>query len=176
MNNATPTTADTTAVTTPAAAVPAAPKAPSKKSLALAIFQAKMADRAAGKFALNKDFRAAVLAAIIADLGVSVASAATMYNAAKKDAEAADATVKLGRDPKKEKAPSTGKRGRPAGSKNKAKEADATPAADAVATTETPAAEVLVTAEVTQNEVVLTAVEAPADSAPAADAPEALPA
>ena len=185
MNNATQTPADTTnaATTTPAAA-PAAPKAPSKKSLALAIFQAKMADRAAGKFALNKDFRAAVLAAIIADLGVSVASAATMYNAAKKDAEAAAAatggTVGLGRDPKKEKAPSTGKRGRPAGSKNKAKEGEVTPAADAVATTETaatevPAGEVLVTAEVVQNEVVLTAVETPADAAPAADA-DALPA
>jgi hypothetical protein len=54
-----------------------------------------------------------------------------MYNAAKKDAETADATVALGRDPKKEKAPKgTGKRGRPAGSKNKAKADEAAPAAD----------------------------------------------
>lgn len=112
------------------------PKAPSKKSLALAIFQARMVERSQGLFASNKEFRAAVLTSIQTDLGVSTASAATMYNAAKKEAEAADATVALGRDPKKVKAPSTGKRGRPAGSKNKAKEvapavaaaADAVPA------------------------------------------------
>lgn len=187
MNNATQTNT-TPATNTAAPAATAVPKAPSKKSLALAIFQAKMDDRAAGKFATNKEFRAAVLTTIQADLGVSVASAATMYNAAKKDAETADADVKLGRDPKKEKAPSTGKRGRPQGSRNKPK--DETPAADAVATTETAttetpagvidAAEVLVTAEVStdttgQTEVVLTAVETPAaevaaDAAPAADA------
>lgn len=108
-----------TTVTTPVAA---APKAPSKKSLALAIFQAKMVERSQGLFASNKEFRASVLTSIETDLGVSTASAATMYNAAKKDAEAVDATVGLGRDPKKVKAPSTGKRGRPAGSKNKAKD------------------------------------------------------
>ena len=106
---------------TTAAAAPAAPKAPSKKSLATAIFVALLAERAAGKFASNKEFRAAVLTKIQADLGVSVASAATMYNAAKKDAETADSTVALGRDPKKEKVKGTGKRGRPAGSKNKPK-------------------------------------------------------
>ena len=123
-----------TTVTTPVAA---APKAPSKKSLALAIFQAKMVERSQGLFASNKEFRASVLTSIETDLGVSTASAATMYNAAKKDAEAADATVALGRDPKKVKAPSTGKRGRPQGSKNKAKEEVA-----AVATTEVaPAAD-----------------------------------
>jgi len=106
---------DTTAVVTP--------KAPSKKSLALAIFTAKLAERSQGLFASNKEFRAAVLSQIQTDLGVTTASAATMYNAAKKDAESADATVALGRDPKKAKAPKgTGKRGRPAGSKNKAKE------------------------------------------------------
>ncbi len=115
------------------------PKAPSKKSLALAIFQAKMVERSQGLFASNKEFRAAVLTSIQTDLSVSTASAATMYNAAKKEAEAVDATVGLGRDPKKVKAPSTGKRGRPAGSKNKAKEAAP---ADAVATTEVaPAAD-----------------------------------
>jgi len=97
-------------------------KAPSKKSLALAIFQAKLAERTQGLFASNKEFRGAVLTAIQADLGVSTASAATMYNAAKKDAEVAG-TVTLGRDPKKVKvATGSGKRGRPAGSKNKAKE------------------------------------------------------
>jgi len=115
-------TTDTTAV--------AAPKAPSKKSLALAIFQAKLVERSQGLFASNKEFRAAVLSTIQADLGVTTASAATMYNAAKVEAEAADATVALGRDPKKVKAPSTGKRGRPQGSKNKAKE-EVAPAADA---------------------------------------------
>jgi hypothetical protein len=115
------------------------PKAPSKKSLALAIFTAKLTERSQGLFASNKDFRGAVLSAIQADLGVSTASAATMYNAAKKDAETAG-TATLGRDPKKVKvATGSGKRGRPAGSKNKAKEvapvaADAAPvAADAVA-------------------------------------------
>jgi hypothetical protein len=108
-------------------------KAPSKKSLALAIFTAALTERAQGLFASNKDFRGAVLARIQADLSVSTASAATMYNAAKKDAETAG-TVTLGRDPKKVKAPSTGKRGRPAGSKNKAKAAEVAPvAADAVA-------------------------------------------
>lgn len=111
-------TTDTT-VSTPAVA---APKAPSKKSLALAIFQAKLVERSQGLFASNKEFRAAVLSAIQADLGVTTASAATMYNAAKVEAEAAG-TVTLGRDPKKVKAPSTGKRGRPTGSKNKTKDA-----------------------------------------------------
>lgn len=118
-------TAVTTVTTVAAVAAAAAPKAPSKKSQADAIFAARLADRAAGKYATNKEFRAAVLAQIQTDLGVSVASASTMYNAAKKAAEAADATVGLGRDPKKEKPVSTGKRGRPVGSKNKPKAAPA---------------------------------------------------
>lgn len=129
--------------TTATPAVAAAPKAPSKKSLALAIFTAKLAERTQGLFASNKEFRAAVLSTIQADLGVSTASAATMYNAAKKEAETADATVGLGRDPKKVKVKTgSGKRGRPAGSKNKAKEA--APAADAApaSTDAAPAAEV----------------------------------
>jgi hypothetical protein len=67
-----------------------------------------------------------------------------MYNAAKKDAETADATVALGRDPKKEKAPKgTGKRGRPAGSRNKAKAEEAAPTADAASTTVVEPGEVL---------------------------------
>lgn len=96
-------------------------RSPSKKSQALAIFQANMELRAAGKFDSNKAFRAKVLAEIQEQLGVSVASAATMYNTAKKDAEDANPEVGLGRDPKKEKVKTTGKRGRPAGSKNKEK-------------------------------------------------------
>lgn len=128
--------------TTATPAVVAAPKAPSKKSLALAIFTAKLAERGQGLFASNKDFRAAVLSTIQADLGVSTASAATMYNAAKKEAETVDASVGLGRDPKKVRAAKgTGKRGRPAGSKNKAKEVVApavTP--EVVASTEVAAA------------------------------------
>lgn len=140
-------------MTNPAENTVAAPeavaKAPSKKSLALAIFQAKLVERTQGLYASNKEFRAAVLSSIETDLGVSTASAATMYNAAKKEAETADATVALGRDPKKVKVKSTsGKRGRPAGSKNKAAAetvvipagteaavapAEAAPAADAVA-------------------------------------------
>lgn len=108
-----------TTVTTPAV------KAASKKSLALAIFTAKLAERSQGLYGSNKAFRAAVLSAIETDLTVTRASASTMFNAAKKEAEAADATVGLGRDPKKVKAPSTGKRGRPVGSKNKSKEVTA---------------------------------------------------
>jgi len=135
MNQATQTPAtDTTVTATPAVvAAPAVPKAPSKKSLALAIFQAKLTERGQGLFASNKEFRAAVLSTIEADLGVSTASAATMYNAAKKDAETAG-TVTLGRDPKKVKVAGTGKRGRPAGSKNAPKVAVAVePAAEAAA-------------------------------------------
>lgn len=140
----------TQATATPAVEATVTVKAPSKKSLALAIFTAALAERAQGLFATNKEFRAAVLSKIQADLGVSTASAATMYNAAKKDAEAADATVALGRDPKKEKAPKgTGKRGRPAGSKNKAKAEEVAPAASteaapAAAEVAAPVAEALV--------------------------------
>lgn len=117
--------------------VAAAPKAPSKKSLAMAIFAEKMTERKQGLYASNKEFRAAVLRTIETSLGVSTASAATMYNAAKDEAEKADATVALGRDPKKVKVKSeNGKRGRPAGSANKKKETvvvAAAPAAEAVA-------------------------------------------
>ena len=142
--NTAATTASTEATTT-VAATPAAPKAlkaPCKKSGALAIFQAKLAERAQGLFGSNKEFRAAVLTEIQAKLGVSVPSAATMYNAAKKEAEAADATVGLGRDPKKVKAPSTGKRGRPAGSKNKEVAAPVAEVAAPVAEVAAPVAEV----------------------------------
>lgn len=107
-----------------------ATKAPSKKSQALAIFNAKLAERAQGLYGSNKEFRAAVLVAIETELSVSRPSASTMFNSAKKEAEAANPAVGLGRDPKKAKAPSTGKRGRPVGSKNKPK---AEVPADAVA-------------------------------------------
>lgn len=143
-------TAVATAATASAAVAEAVAKTPSKKSQALAIFNAKLTERLAGSYPTNKEFRAAVLSTIQADLGVSTASAATMYNAAKKDAEAAG-TITLGRDPKKEKVAGTGKRGRPVGSKNKAKEGDgaAAPATVTVDTTEA----------------------APAEAAPATDAP-----
>lgn len=100
------------------ATVPAV-RAPSKKSLALTIFQTKLTERVQGLFGNNKDFRKAVLESIEQELGVSRASASTMYNAAKTDAEAVDSNVGLGRDPKQVKAPSSGKRGRPTGSKNR---------------------------------------------------------
>jgi hypothetical protein len=124
-----------TTVTTTAVAAPAAPKAPSKKSQADVIFANAMTQRAAGAFSSNKAFRAAVLTAIQTQLNVSVASAATMYNSAKKAAEAADANVGLGRDPKKEKPAKVegARRGRPVGSKNRPKEV-------APVATETPAA------------------------------------
>ena len=96
---------------------------PSKKSQADRIFAEKMELRAAGHYASNRDFRAAVLAAMQEELGVSTASAATMYNTAKKEAEARDPAVGLGRDPRREvvKTTGTGRRGRPAGSKNRPK-------------------------------------------------------
>lgn len=93
-------------------------KAPSKKSLAQAIFATKVAEFAQKLYGSNKDFRNAVLTTIETDLSVSRASAATLYNSFKKDAEQAG-TVKLGRDPKKVKAQSTGVRGRPIGSGKK---------------------------------------------------------
>lgn len=94
-------------------------KEPSKKSQAHAIFVLHMDRRNNGEYSSNRDFRAAVLSDIQEKLGVSLASAATMYNTAKKDAESSDPTVSLGRDPKKETEKVAGKRGRPAGSKNK---------------------------------------------------------
>jgi hypothetical protein len=133
-------TTNTAAVATTTAAAPAAPKALSKKSLALAIFAGALVKRAAGEYADNKTFRQAVLRQIESDLGVSTASAATMYNAAKKEAETAGTlTAALGRDPKKEKPVSTGKRGRPVGSKNKAKDEAAAPALDTSAVEGAPA-------------------------------------
>lgn len=100
-----------------------ATKAPSNKSVAFAIFQEKLVERTQGLYASNKEFRGAVLAAMEAKLSVTRASAATMYNAAKIEAEKGDANIGLGRDPKKVKVKAEGvKRGRPAGSKNKAKE------------------------------------------------------
>jgi hypothetical protein len=130
-----------TAVAAPA--TPAVEKEPSKKSLALVIFSEKLAERAQGLFGSNKEFRNAVLVAIEAKLGVSRASASTMYNSAKKEAETADTAVTLGRDPKKVKAPSTGVRGRPKNSKNKVKVADA-PVAEPTDAVAAPAAEPVV--------------------------------
>ena len=139
-------TAVAPAVEAVVAPVVAAPKAPSKKSLATAIFDAKMVERSQGLFATNKEFRAAVLNEIVTKLEVSVASASTMYNQCKVDAEKADANVGLGRDPKVEKVKvSTGKRGRPAGSKNAPKEEVAAPAADAVVEPVAAATEITVT-------------------------------
>lgn len=112
-----------TTVTETTVAAPAAPavpvvKAPSKKSLAQAIFDAGMAKRTAGGFDSNKAFRTEVIQTISKNLDVTIASASTMYNQAKKDAEAADATVGLGRDPKKVVVKVEGaKRGRPAKAK-----------------------------------------------------------
>jgi hypothetical protein len=98
-------------------------KVPTKKEQAAAIFNQKLVERSEGLFASNRDFRAAVISTIETQLSVSLSSAATMYNTAKKEAETADASIALGRDPKKavEVKVSTGKRGRPVGSKNKPK-------------------------------------------------------
>lgn len=97
-------------------------KAPSKKSQADAIFAAHLQHRKDGKYTSNKAFRAAVLHQVMEELGVSTSSASTMYNMAKKDAEAADASLGLGRDPRKVVVKvSSGQRGRPRGSKSKPK-------------------------------------------------------
>jgi len=159
-NQTVTTNTATGAATEAAVAAVAAPKAPSKKSLALAIFQTKLVERAQGMYATNKDFRAAVLSTIEKDLGVSTASAATMYNAAKKDAEAADATVALGRDPKKVKVKVEGaKRGRPAGTGKKAK----------AETVVIPAAETAVSGEVAPAaDVAVVGTAVPADASEAA--------
>lgn len=129
-----------TVETTVAAVAPTVTKAPSKKSVAVAIFAAKLVERSQGLYASNKEFRAAVLRAIESELGVSTASAATMYNAQKAEVEATGTTT-LGRDPKKVKVSTvgTGKRGRPAGSVNKKKEVVVTDAT-VEATTEAVAA------------------------------------
>lgn len=65
----------------------------------LAIFNEQLAKRAAGEFTNNRLFRASVTSRMQVELGVSIASAATMYNAAR--VKANDPT--LGRDPKKVK-------------------------------------------------------------------------
>lgn len=119
-----------TTVTTEVEAV-AVVKAPSKKSLAQSIFATKMVERSQGLFASNKEFRSSILSAIEAGLDVSRASASTMYNSFKKEVETAG-TATLGRDPKKVKVAGTGKRGRPAGSKN-APKVEAPAATEAVA-------------------------------------------
>ena len=96
-------------------------KAVTKKDQAFAIFQSKLTEKSQGLFGSNKAFRSAVLSSFQDSMGVSTASAATMYNAAKKAAESAG-VVKLGRDPKKVKTSAgNGRRGRPAGSKNRPK-------------------------------------------------------
>lgn len=75
-------------------------KKPSKKSLAAAIFNKHLVERAAGKYANDRAFRVAVLTEIQASLGVTLASASTMYNTAKIEAEVLDPTLKLGRENK----------------------------------------------------------------------------
>lgn len=123
-----------------------AAKTPSKKSLAQVIFDNCMAKRAANGYTSNKEFRTDVVQTISTELSVTIASASTMYNSAKKDAETAaeksGTTVGLGRDPKKVKAVGEPKkRGRTPGSKNKEKVATTEPTVVVVDTTETATAE-----------------------------------
>lgn len=77
------------------------PKRVTKKSQAFAIFDAELKARANGAYPTNKAFRGAVIARMIAEVSVSQASAATMFNEAKKSAEQDNPNVGLGRDPKK---------------------------------------------------------------------------
>lgn len=81
---------------------PIAPKITrvTKKSQAFSIFEQELVKRTAGAYASNKAFRDSVLGRMEAEIGVSRASAATMYNEVKKAIEQADSNVKLGRDPK----------------------------------------------------------------------------
>jgi len=106
--------ANTQAVETQAAAtVVVAAKAPSKTSQAKPIFTAALAVRQAEidnnvpvadrVYKTNKDFRLGVCGVISTTLGCSMASAGSMYNAYKIEAEAANPSVGLGRDPKKER-------------------------------------------------------------------------
>jgi hypothetical protein len=110
-STATDTTAtagnNATVITKPAKAkkeaAPKAPKEPSKVSKAKVIFSEQLAKRTAGEFKSNKDFRQSVIRRLESELSVSTASAATMYNTAKVEAEQKDPNVGLGRDPKVEK-------------------------------------------------------------------------
>lgn len=105
-------------------------KAISKKDQAFAIFQSMLNDKLQGLYSSNKEFRSQVLSAFQSRMGVSIASASTMYNAVKKAAEA-EGVVVLGRDPKKVKSSAgNGRRGRPTGSKNRPK--TVLPAADTI--------------------------------------------
>jgi hypothetical protein len=71
-----------------------------KKSIAIGIFNQELAARERGKHKSNRDFRKTVLNRMVAEAGVTNASAASMYNLVKVMAEKADPTLVLGRDPK----------------------------------------------------------------------------
>lgn len=103
-----------------------AQKAPrvTKIGQAKSIFSTKLLMREAGAYTTNKQFRADVIQTLVTDLGVNVATASTMYNTLKNEANKSMADtpeLAIGRDPKKVKPASSGKRGRPLGSKNKPK-------------------------------------------------------
>jgi hypothetical protein len=72
-----------------------------KKAQAFTIFEEELKNRASGMHDSNKAFRGTVLGRMEAEIGVSRASAATMYNEAKRAAEQDNPNVNLGRDPKK---------------------------------------------------------------------------
>lgn len=88
----------------------------SKKARSVMMFNDEVERFKAGEFATKRNFRKLVMDRYQQELDVSLSAAATMYNEAKNLACAADPTLVLGRDPKKEKpeVQSTGKRGRPA--------------------------------------------------------------
>lgn len=88
---------------TPKAPKEVVAKASSNISQGKTIFSEQLAKRTSGEFTTNRDFRASVINRMQSELSVSVASAATMYNSAKADAEQANPAIGLGRDPKKEK-------------------------------------------------------------------------
>lgn len=104
--------AGTTAAAT-ATTVVVAVKAPSKVSLAKPIFDAGFAIRQQQikdnvpmdqrTYKTNKDFRLGTCETVSKTLGVSMASAGSMYNSWKIEIEKVHTDAGLGRDPKKEK-------------------------------------------------------------------------
>lgn len=104
---------ETTTTAAATAPVVVAVKAPSKVSLAKPIFDAGFAIRQQQikdnvpmdqrTYKTNKDFRLGTCETVSKTLGVSMASAGSMYNSWKIEIEKVHTDAGLGRDPKKEK-------------------------------------------------------------------------
>lgn len=94
----------------------------SKISQAREIFKSKLESRLSGQYQSYRDFRFSVINMFVITLGVNESTASTMFNNIKREILLENPEVNLSRDPRKIKIrTSTGKRGRPLGSKNKPK-------------------------------------------------------